>query len=305
MKPLRIGARSSLMSLAQTAPVLARLSSTPTILHPFSGAGGDRLVERAELDADGAFSKEIEAALLTGEIDVAVHCLKDLPAHDTPGLETGLYLRRDDPRDCLVTREAGLTLETLPAGTVIGTSSVRRTAALLSYRPDIEVVPMRGPVDQRLRALGPDSLSDVDALVVATCSMERLGLTHRIAQKIHPEIICPPLGAAVIALQIREGDTKTRKRIFKLHDTDTEIEVEAERLILREMEGHCNAALAGYCTTSQMNGATLYTVRARVFTPDGSTVIEVRDTSDDASESAMKVCERLTRHGARELREAV
>ncbi len=301
MEPLRIGARASLMSLAQTAPILARLAPTPTVLRPFYGAGGDREKDRAALDTDGVFSEEIEHALLSGEIDVAVHCLKDAPTHDTAGLTMAAYMPRDDIRDCLVAHEAGLSLATLPEGAVIATSSLRRAAALHIHRPDIEIARMRGPVSERLRTLD-GSGSDVDGLIVATCSMERLGLAHRIAERISPEIICPPLGAAIIALQTREDDMETRKKIFRLHDTATETEAEAERTVLRQMGGFCNAPLAGYCTTNRRGrSTTTYTVRARAFTKDGGTAIDVRLTGENATQAAMAVCRQLTAHGARNL----
>ncbi|MEU2854102.1 hydroxymethylbilane synthase [Streptomyces syringium] len=291
-QPLRIGARASLMSMVQTAPILTRLAPTPALLQPFYGAGGDREKDRAALEEDGVFSEEIEAALLSGEIDVAVHCLKDAPTIDTPGLVMAAYLQRDDIRDCLVTREPGVTLDTFPEGATIGTASVRRTAALRGYRPDINIVPLRGPVGDRLRALGR---GETDGLIVATCSMERLGLRDRIAERINTEIICPPLGAAIIALQTREDDVETRKKISKLHHTCTEIEAETERLILRQMGGFCNAPLAGYCTTRHGDQAATYTVRARGFTDDGSMAVDIRLTGGDATRVAMEVCQRLTR----------
>lgn len=302
MITLRVGARASKMSLMQTAPILASLSPTvPTILRPFTEAGGDRTKDRAPLESDGVFSEEIETALLAGEIDVAVHCLKDAPTLDTPGLTMSTYLRRDDISDCLVTREPGLTLGSLPAGATIATASVRRTAALRIHRPDITVVPLRGPVDTRLRALG-DPASSIDALVVATCSMERLGMTHRIAERISPEVICPPLGAAIIAFQTREDDTATREAISALHDPETAVEAEAERLVLRQMGGFCNAPLAGYCTTNgDAEGTATYTVRARAFTPDGTTSIDVRRSGSDAEEAALAASHELTRLGAIEL----
>lgn len=298
MKALHIGARASLMSLMQTAPLMAKLSPTPMVLRPFHGAGGDQERNRAPLEADGVFSEEIEAALLSGEIDVAVHCLKDAPTHDTAGTVMAAYLPRDDRRDALVTREPGLKLVTLPPGARIGTSSVRRTVALTHIRPDVEVVPMRGPINSRLRAM---EQGEVDGLIVAACSMERLGQSHRIDHRIHPEIICPPLGAAIIALQTREDDMETRKRVFKLHHADTEVEAEAERLILRQMGGFCNAPLAGYCTTNHHDEGSTYTVRARAFSPDGRVAIDARLTGADATATALAVCELLTQRGAREL----
>ncbi|MGI5527851.1 hypothetical protein ACQEVX_10610 [Streptomyces syringium] len=240
MKPLRIGARASLMSMVQTAPILTRLA----------------------------------------------------PTHDTSGLIMAAYLQRDDIRDCLVTRQPSATLAALPEGATIGTASVRRTAALRAYRPDIKVVPLRGPVGDRLRALGRGGM---DGLIVATCSMERLGLRDRIAERISPEIICPPLGAAIIALQTREDDMETRRKVSKLHHAGTEIEAEAERLVLRQMGGFCNAPLAGYCTTQHDGQTTNYTVRARGFTGDGSMAVDIRLTGEDSTRVATEVCRRLTR----------
>ncbi|AYV29606.1 Porphobilinogen deaminase [Streptomyces sp. ADI95-16] len=298
MTPLRIGARASLMSLMQTAPLMAKLGPTPMLLRPFHDAAGDRQRNRAPLEAEGVFSEEIESALLSGEIDVAVHCLKDAPTHDTAGTVMAAYLPRDDRRDALITREPGQNLAALSPGARIGTASVRRTVALRHIRPDVEVVPMRGPINSRLRAM---EQGEVDALIVATCSMERLGQSHRIGHRINPEIICPPLGAAIIALQTREDDMGTRKAIFGLHHADTEVEAEAERLILRRLGGFCNAPFAGHCTTTPTDKGSAYTIRIRAFSPDGRTVIEVRETGFDATEAAIEACQRLIRHGGREL----
>ncbi|MEV4877935.1 hydroxymethylbilane synthase [Streptomyces cyaneofuscatus] len=302
VNPLRVGARASKMSLMQTAPVLASLApAVPTILRPFTEAGGDRTKGRAPLESDGVFSDEIEAALVAGEIDVAVHCLKDAPTLDTPGLTMSAYLRRDDIRDCLVTRDPGVTLGSLPAGATIATASVRRTAALRIHRPDITVIPLRGPVDTRLRALDAPA-SSIDALVVATCSMERLGMTHRIADLISPEVICPPLGAAIIAFQTREDDTTTREAISALHDPTTAVEAEAERLVLRQLGGFCNAPPAGYCSTVRnAEGTISHTVRVRSFTPDGTASIDVRRSGSDAAEAALAATQELIRFGANEL----
>lgn len=298
MTPLRIGARASLMSLSQTAPVLVALAPLPVLLRPFAGEGGDREENRAALSQDGVFSREIEASLLAGEIDVAIHCLKDTPTHDAPGLSMAAYLRRDDIRDCLVAREPDARLDTLPPGTTVGTASLRRSAGLRAYRPDLNVVSLRGPVDDRLKAL---SRHEVDALIVATCSMERLGLRHRISERISPEIICPPLGAAIIALQVRERDSRTRELIRGLHHLETEVEAEAERFVLRQLGGFCNAPLAGYSTTDDDGATTTYTVRARTFSVDGGVAIDVRSTGTDAMRTAADVCRRLTRHGALDL----
>ncbi|WP_053042549.1 hydroxymethylbilane synthase [Streptomyces sp. KE1] len=291
MLELQVGARASTMSLMQTAPLLARLAlAGPTLLRPYSGAGGDRNANRAALSEAGVFSDEIENALLDGDIDVAVHCLKDAPTHDTAGLTMTTYAARDDIRDCLVTRDGTGTLDSLPPGTTVATASVRRTAAVRAYRPDLTITPIRGPVDERLRALRAPG-SGVDALIVASCSMERLGLAHQIAQRLHPEIICPPLGAAIIAFQTREDDTRTRERLAALHDPATAVEAEAERFVLRQMGGYCNAPLAGYCSTRHgTDGTPSYTVRVRSLTPDGTSAVDVRLTGRDATATAAAAC---------------
>ncbi|MEV3947021.1 hypothetical protein AB0K57_05075 [Streptomyces halstedii] len=151
-------------------------------------------------------------------------------------------------------------------------------------------------VGARLRALHePDSR--IDALVVATCSMERLGLPHLITERISPEVICPPLGAAIIAFQTREDDKSTCQAINFLHDPATATEAEAERLVLRRLGGFCNAPLAGYCRTNRGQGSTTYTVRARSFAVDGGSSADVRRTSSDARKAALAVSHELTRLG--------
>lgn len=295
---ITVGARASRMSLMQTAPLLSALCAyTPAILRPFTGAGGDRAKGRAALESAGSFSDEIETALLAGEIDAAVHCLKDAPTFDTPGLTMSAYLRRDDIRDCLVTREPGSTLGSLPAGSTIGTASVRRTAALRAHRPDLAVLPVRGPVDERLSAL---DRGEVDALVVASCSMERLGLTHRIAERIPTYIVVPPLGAAIIAVQTREGDATTAEAFHHFHDPETAAEAEAERLVLQKLGGFCNAPLAGFCRTAfpeGPEGSPAYTVRIRSFGLDGSAGTDVRHSGPSAQGAALDACTELIRIG--------
>ncbi|MFE7093495.1 hydroxymethylbilane synthase [Streptomyces erythrochromogenes] len=295
MSRIRIGARASTMSLAQTAPLLSALAPTETVLVPFYDAGGDREGRaRTALESDGVFTDEIEKALLAGYIDIAVHCLKDTPTHDTLGLVLAGFRPRGDPRDALVHRDPGMTLTALPKGARIGTASVRRRAYLRRMRPDLEITPLRGPVDERLATL---DARKIDGLIVAASGLDRLGLAHRISQRIPPELICPPLGAAAIVLQCREDDEIPLNIATGLSDPTAETLAAAERTVLREMGGFCNAPLAGYAT---IDGEQI-TVRAAAFTPDGSVLIEAHHTGSDAQETAMTVCQRLTRHGVRSL----
>ncbi len=229
----------------QAALVLSALSvAGPTILRPFTEVGGDRSVDRDALEVDRVFSEEVESALLMGEVDAAVHCLKGVPTIDTPSPTMSAYLRRDDIRDCLVACDPDVTLATFPAGAKVATASLCRTVALRLHRPDINVVQIRGSVDERLRALHEPG-SRIDALVVATCSMERVGLPHLITEWISSEVICPPLGAAIIALQTREDDKATSEAISFLYDPATATEAEAERLVLLRLGVFCNAPLRG------------------------------------------------------------
>lgn len=296
MSRLRIGARASLMSLTQTAPLLTALAPTETVLVPFYDAGGDREgTTRSALESDGVFTDEIEKALLTGDIDIAVHCLKDTPTHDTPGLVLGGFRIRGDIRDALVHRDPQMTLDALSEGSRIGTASIRRTAHLRMLRPDLEIIPMRGPADQRLAAL---DAGEVDGLILAASGLDRLGLSHRISQRISPHLLCPPLGAASVILQCREGDKTSLAVAAGISDPAAEMQAAAERTVLREMDGFCNAPLAGYATISNDGQVT---VRAVAFSRDGSVLIDVRHTGNDAVQTAMVVCRRLVHHGAREL----
>ncbi|MEU3772001.1 hypothetical protein AB0F11_02070 [Streptomyces sp. NPDC032472] len=147
---------------------------------PFHRAGGDREgTARAALEADGVFTDEIEAALLAGEIDITVHCLKDTPTHDTPGLVLAAFRPRGDLRDALVHRDPHMILDGLPEGARIGTAAVRRQAYLRRLRPDVQVVPLRGPADERLAALDSGA---VDGLILGASGLDRLGLAHRTSQ---------------------------------------------------------------------------------------------------------------------------
>ena len=199
-RPLRIGTRGSPMALRQTALVRDRLVAA----HPdFVAAGaveivtirttGDRVQDRllAEIGGKGLFAKEIEEALIAGHIDLAVHSLKDLETWLPEGLAIACVMPRDDPRDALVST-AGMTLESLPAGSRIGTASLRRQAQLLRHRPDLAIVPIRGNVNTRMRKL---EAGEVDALVLALCGLERLGLSGRPADILSRDVDAASGGA--------------------------------------------------------------------------------------------------------------
>ncbi|WP_179120251.1 hydroxymethylbilane synthase [Streptomyces tsukubensis] len=250
---------------------------------------------RAGLDADGAHTAEIEASLLAGRIDLAVHCLKVTPTVDTEGLALAAFRARGDVRDALVHPDRAMTVVTLTAGSRMGTASVRRRAQLATLRPDVVTIPLRGPADDRLGALDAGA---VDALILAASGLDRLGLAHRISEHITTELVCPPLGAAIIALQCRADDEATIAVAAGMGDETTTLRARAERAVLRDLGGFGNAPLAGYCILDE-SGLTL---RAMVFSPDGLTRVDVRRTGPDPESTALAVCRVLREHGAGKLK---
>ncbi|MER7578995.1 hydroxymethylbilane synthase [Kitasatospora sp. NPDC097691] len=299
---IRIVSRSSPMALAQVERVRAELA----VLHPGLRTevvpvttSGDRWTgDLAHLGGKGAFTKEVDAALLAREADVAVHCLKDVPA-DRPlpaGTVFAAYLRRDDIRDALV-HPGGLTLAELPPGTRIGTSSVRRTAQLAASHPHLECVPIRGNANSRLAKVDAGT---VDALLLAVSGLERIGEQARITEILGVEAMCPPIGAGILVLQCREDDTATIDAVTTLGHHDTWREAAAERMFLHVLQGHCNSPIAGYAKAEPDGRLSL---RGRVFTPDGKQVLDAHEWAGALSPEDLgtSVALALKRQGAQEL----
>ena len=200
---------------------------------------GDRTPGALEaVGGKGAFLKEIEEALLAGEVDLAVHSLKDVPTALPPGLGLAAVLERADPRDALVSD--GTVLERLPAGARVGTTSLRRRALLRHLRPDLEVQDLRGNVDTRLRRRRS---GDFDAVLLALAGLTRLGRAGEVTEALDPEIFVPAPGQGAIALETREGDTAVRAATRPLHHEPTARAVAAERAFLAALGGGCNVPL--------------------------------------------------------------
>ncbi|MGK5529867.1 hydroxymethylbilane synthase [Streptomyces sp. URMC 129] len=273
---IRIVSRSSPMALAQVERVRAELAALRpeirTEVVPVTTSGDRWTGDLAALGGKGAFTKEVDAALLAGEADLAVHCLKDVPA-DRPlpaGTVFAAYLERDDIRDALV-HPGGLTLDQLPAGTRVGTSSVRRIAQLAASHPHLKCVPIRGNANSRLAKL---DAGVIDALLLAVSGLERIGRSDRIAQVLPPEVMCPPIGAGILALQCRADDATTIAAVSGLGHGDTWREATAERMFLHVLQGHCNSPIAGYAKAEPDGRLSL---RGRVFTPDGKRVLDAHE----------------------------
>jgi len=290
------------MALAQVERVRGELAAlhpeVRTEVVPVRTTGDRWLGDLAAVDGKGAFTKEVDAALLAGVADLAVHCVKDVPA-DRPlpaGTTFAAYLRRDDIRDALV-HPAGLTLDRLPAGTRIGTSSVRRRAQLAAAYPHLQCVPFRGNANRRLEKLAE---GQADALLLAVSGLERIGRTDVITEVLPTEVMMPPIGAGVLALQCREDDSDLIAAVSELSHHDTYREVTAERMFLHVLQGHCNSPIAGYARAERGGDLSL---RGSVFSPDGKTVLNAHEWAGrlDPATLGTSVAVALLRQGAREL----
>lgn len=301
---IRIGTRSSPMALAQVERVRAELAThrpdQGTEVVPFTTSGDRWAGPLAALGGKGAFTKEIDQALLDGRCDLAVHCMKDVPG-DRPvpaGTVFAAYLARDDIRDALI-HPGGLRLADLPAGTRIGTSAVRRIAQLARDLPHLTTVPIRGNANTRLAKL---DAGEADALLLAVSGLERIGQAHRITQILPVEVMCPPVGAGVIGLQCREDDPTTVEAVSALGDPQAWAQTTAERMLLHVLQGHCNSPVAGYAT-SEPDGR--LSLRAKVFSSDGKQVIDAQEWDTDPTTLGTSVALALLRQGARELIDAI
>jgi len=225
---------------------------------------GDKIQDRplADIGGKGLFVKEIEEAILEGRADIAIHSLKDVPPLLAPGLVIGCVPVREDPRDAFVSR-SGATFEELPAGSTIGTSSLRRSVQLLAWRPDLQIVPLRGNVDTRLRKCEEGV---VDAIVLACAGLSRLGLKARITQVLPTNRCIPAIGQGALGIELREGDAASRALLDPLAHTETTIAVAAERGVMRAVEGNCQVPVAAH---ARREGAMMH-VAALLADPDGS-----------------------------------
>ena len=242
---IRVGSRGSRLALTQAELAAAKLRA-PGIeiaLVPITTAGDlDRTKPFGEIGARGVFVKELEEALLDHRIDVAVHSAKDMTSTDTEGLRVGAYLAREDPRDALCGAQS------VRAGMRIGTASVRRTAQLLALEPSLSIEPLRGNIDSRLRKRGERGL---DAVVLAACGLDRLGLAREIGLRFEPDVMLPEAGQGALALQVREGETHL---VAAADHEETRRCVEAERTVVAAVGGGCLAPVAAHHDGTTLTG---------------------------------------------------
>ncbi|RJF72167.1 hydroxymethylbilane synthase [Deinococcus cavernae] len=285
MRTVTVGTRGSTLALAQTRWVIARLKEewpeTEFRLQTISTQGDrnrESLGQLAQKGDKGFWVKEIEEALLQSRIDIAVHSLKDLPTAQPEGLEVASIPKRVDARDVLVGREGMKKLAELPQGARVGTSSIRRKAFLKSYRPDLQVIDLRGNIDTRLAALGT---GEYDAIILAAAGLIRTELRHRIDEFIEPDILLPAPGQGALALETRSEDDLTIEVAYAIHDHLTDDRITAEREFLAGLGAGCMAPVGAHAT---VKGGTL-TLEGWVAAVDGTHVIRAT-SSGDAGECA-------------------
>jgi len=286
--PLRIGTRGSPLALAQAHEVQARLRAAHPDLQP-DGAieivviktTGDMVLDRtlSEIGGKGLFTKEIDEAQLDGRIDIAVHSMKDVPTVLPPGLFLPCILEREDNRDAFICLKAK-SLAELPAGSVIGTASLRRAAQVLYRRPDLKVEPLRGNVQTRLKKLEEGV---VDATLLAMAGLRRLGLADRAAAPLSIDEMLPAVAQGAIGITARDGDTATLARLAPLDHADSHVRVLAERAFLAVLDGSCRTPIGGMATLS---GDSL-TFRGLVIRPDGTQAHELTLTGTRAEAEAI------------------
>lgn len=300
---ITFGTRGSALALWQTRHVMALLqtaSPSLSVAYEIISTRGDRVLDTPLplVGGKGLFTAELEAALYEQRIEGAVHSLKDLPTEQPDGLAIGAIPPRANPADALISR-VGYTLDTLPKGATIGTSSTRRAAQLLHLRPDLSLRDIRGNVDTRIRkALDP--AEGYDAIVLACAGLERLGYGDVITQVIAPDVMLPAPGQGAIAVQTRD-DAALLATFAPIQHQETALAVMAERAFLAALGGGCSVPVAAY---AQMMGGQLH-LRGRVCSADGARQIDVQgvDSPDAAHTLGTRLAQEALAQGAQALME--
>ena len=306
MAHVRLGTRSSPMALHQAEQVAAALETLdPTVtteLIKVTTSGDQWMGDLAKLGGKGAFVREIDRSLLQGSVDLAVHCLKDIPGDvpDPQGLSFAAYLPRENIQDAVIS-SSGAPLTELTEGAVVGTSAVRRAAQLRLHYPHVQIKPLRGNVNTRLMRLDEGHF---DAIVAAVAGLHRVGEADRITEILPLEMMCPAIGAGIIALRCRTADVEIRALTAQLNDAETDRHATAERAMLHALQGHCNSPIAGFASTEASGKLTL---RGKVFSLDGSQWLDSHHwgVPEDPAALGYFVGADLLRQGARAIIDSI
>jgi hydroxymethylbilane synthase len=296
---LRLGTRASLLALQQAHMVKKRIEElnpeiTVTLVH--IKTTGDKLdFPLFQVGGKGLFVKEIEEALTRKEIDLAVHSAKDLPAIIPEGLILMAFPEREDPRDALVS-QGGKRFEEVPQGGKIGTGSLRRKAQLLNLRPDLEIVPLRGNLDTRLKKL---MAMNLDGVILAAAGLRRMNWEGQVSEFFDPETMVPAIGQGALAVETREGDERVRRAVAPLDHPPTRVSVLAEQAFLRRLEGGCQVPIGGLARIR----AEKLALTGLVAGVDGRRVVKgkVEGPLEKNAELGVQLAEDLLGRGAEEI----
>jgi hydroxymethylbilane synthase len=285
---LRLGTRGSKLALVQSELIAQRLRAAGHDVEviPMVTEGDVRPIDMSP--GEGVFVAAIARALLLMDIDLAVHSAKDVPLDEDPGLAIAAYPERADPRDALITRRGGGSLDSLQRGAIVGTDSPRRTGFLLAARPDLRVIPLHGNVESRLRRLDEGA---ADALVLAAAGIDRLGKQSRIDERFEPDVLAPAPGQGALAVQVRRGDAPLMELVSSIDDPDIRLAVETERDVLRTTGGTCRAPVGALAT---VDGDELELLAGGVNTDGSDKLVErLKGNRGDAREFAARLGRRL------------
>ncbi|VAV82816.1 Porphobilinogen deaminase [hydrothermal vent metagenome] len=298
--PIKIGTRASQLALWQAEWVASEIEKrhvgTEVELVKIKTTG-DKItdVPLAQVGGKGLFVKEIEEALLSGEVDLAVHSMKDVPTYFPDGLELRAITDREDARDALLSRD-NVKLLDLPDGARIGTSSLRRQSQLLCLKPELEILPLRGNLDTRIRKLEE---GEYDAIILAAAGINRLGWAGKITEYISPAIMLPAIGQGALGIETRIGDERIIDVVDSFNDESTSYAVRAERALLKRLEGGCQVPIAAYGTVYKNT----VSLTGLVASTDGNTVIKdiIEGNVSRAEELGVMLAESLLEAGGTEI----
>ncbi|KKB35109.1 hydroxymethylbilane synthase [Bacillus thermotolerans] len=303
MRKIIVGSRRSNLALTQTNWVidqLKKLSPEYDFEVKEIVTKGDRILDvtLSKVGGKGLFVKEIEQAMYDKEIDMAVHSMKDMPAELPKGLTIGCIPEREDHRDAFISNDH-VKLSDLPAGSVVGTSSLRRGAQILAARPDLEIKWIRGNIDTRLSKLKTEGY---DAIILAAAGLSRMGWTSDVVTEfLDPDLCLPAVGQGALAIECREDDEELLQLLARFNDDYTTKTVTAERAFLHKMEGGCQVPIAGYA----VNEGQETVLTALVASPDGKTIYKEIVRGNDPQAVGMEAAERLSAQGAKKLIDSV
>ena len=300
MATLRIGSRGSQLALWQARHISALLRERGHEVElEIIKTTGDKILDvaLAKVGTKGMFTKEIEEALAAGKVDLAVHSLKDLPTELPHGFELAAVTARENPRDVFLSVKYD-TIEALPKGARVGTSSLRRQAQIKAIRPDLDIHPLRGNVDTRVRKL---EQGEYDAIILAFAGLHRLGKTQLVKQVITEEVMCPAAGQGALGIEIREGDSKMREILSFLDDRNARATTTAERSLLNQLGGGCQVPIGAFAEIKD-GSVHLTAVCAR---PDGSEVLRETKSGSDPAKLGEDVGKVLLARGATKILEDV